>query len=135
MLTWLTLLSRNCIRRALRQRRRYRTDGEAWERIDERLAAAFRQIEASPLPDEVLEKQETAELVQMALSNLPDGYRKALTLHYCEQRSLQEIASARGSTEGAVKSLLHRARLAFRSAFVAITESLHEPPSGRRLTP
>lgn len=134
MLTWLTLLSRNCIHRALRQQDRYRTTAEMWEKIDARLLTAYRQLESAPLPDEIVEQQETAELVQMALANLPDNYRQTLTQHYYEQRSLQEIASSRGTTEGAIKSLLHRARLAFRTAFGTIAESLHEFPSGRQVT-
>jgi RNA polymerase sigma-70 factor (ECF subfamily) len=134
MLTWLTLLSKNCVRAALRQRGRYKTHAELWDRIDERLVAAFRQIDQSPLPDQALEQQETVELVQMALANLPDGYREALKQHYCEQRSLQQIASSRGTTEGAIKSLLHRARLAFKAAVRTLSESLHEDSSGWRVT-
>jgi RNA polymerase sigma-70 factor (ECF subfamily) len=130
MLTWLTLLSRNCIHRALRQQDRYRTTERMWEKINARLLTAYRQLESTPLPDEIVERQETAELVQMALANLPDNYRQALTQHYYEQRSLQEIASSRGTTEGAIKSLLHRARLAFRAAFGTIADSLQELPSG-----
>jgi RNA polymerase sigma-70 factor (ECF subfamily) len=135
MLTWLTLLARNRIRKALRLRGRYRTDVEMWEKIDSRLLEAYRRIESAPLPDRVLEQQETADLVRMTLSNLPANYRRALTQRYCEQWSLQEIAASIGTTEGAVKSLLHRARLAFKTAFGTIAESLQEQHPARRVTP
>jgi RNA polymerase sigma-70 factor (ECF subfamily) len=135
MSTWLTLVSRNCIRRALRQRDRYRSDAAMWDRIDARLAAAYRELETAPLPDEILEMRETADLVRMALSHLPGNYRRALREHYCERRSLREIAASSGTTEGAVKSLLHRARLAFRAAFRTIAESMRDRPSAGRLTP
>ena len=52
-----------------------------------------------------------------------------------EQRTLQEIASSKGTTEGAIKSLLHRARQAFRAAFATIAASLQEHRSGGRVTP
>jgi RNA polymerase sigma-70 factor (ECF subfamily) len=135
MATWLTLLSRNCIRRALRQQGRYRTEGEAWDRIDAGLLSAYRKLESEPLPDEVLESRETSDLVRMALANLPGSYRNALLQHYYERRSLREMASSSGSTESAVKSLLHRARLAFKAAFQTIAESLRGRPATGRQTP
>jgi len=135
MLTWLTLVARNCIRRSMRERGRYRTNGDPWEKIDARLMGTYRAIESSPLPDEVLDRRETVELVQATLSNLPGDYRQALRQHYCEQRSLREMAAMRGVSEGAVKSLLHRSRLAFKAAFRTIAESFGEDPSIRRATP
>jgi RNA polymerase sigma-70 factor (ECF subfamily) len=135
MMPWLTYLARNRIRAALRQRSRTGAAGASWDEIDRRLLQAYRNLATAPLPDEVLERRETVELVQMALSNLPDNYRWALKQHYCEQRSLAEIARSRESTEGAVKSLLHRARLAFRAAFQTIADSLEEPTPTRRVTP
>ena len=56
MLTWLTLLSRNCIHRALRQQDRYRTTERMWEKINARLLTAYRQLESTPLPDEIAAK-------------------------------------------------------------------------------
>ena len=133
MLPWLTYTARNCIRKALRQRGRLRSLGDRWEVIDRKLLAAYSELASSPLPDEILEKEETAELVQMALSNLPDNYRRALQQHYCLQRPLREIADGLGVTEGAVKSLLHRARLAFKAAFETIADSFERQPRPRRV--
>jgi RNA polymerase sigma-70 factor (ECF subfamily) len=123
MLPWLTYTARNCIRKALRRRGRQKEIGDRWEEIDRKLLAAYGELASSPLPDEVLEKKETTELVQMALSNLPDSYRRALMQHHCEQRSLEEMAGGCGMSESAIKSLLYRARLAFRAAFQTIAES------------
>jgi RNA polymerase sigma-70 factor (ECF subfamily) len=135
MLPWLTYTARNCIRKALKQRGRLKSLGDRWEVIDRKLLAAYGELASSPLPDEVLEKEETAELVQMALSNLPGNYRRALQEHYCRQRSLHEIARGLGVTEGAVKSLLHRARLAFKAAFETIANSFESEPRPRRVNP
>jgi RNA polymerase sigma-70 factor (ECF subfamily) len=135
MPTWLTFVARNCIRRSMRERDRYLTADDPWEKIDARLVGAFHALESTPLPDEVVERQETAELVQTTLSNLPEGYRRALREHYCEQRSVHEMATARSVSEGAVKSLLHRSRLAFKAAFETIAKSFAETPTARRATP
>lgn len=115
--TWLCYVARNRIRRALRERGRLRSVGVDWERIDRRLIDAYHRLDSAPLSDWTLEQRETTDLVRMTLANIPDNYREALRLHYCDQRSLEQIAELRGSTAGAVKSLLHRARLAFKTAF------------------
>lgn len=135
MMAWLTYLARNRIRAALRHRARSAGPGPCGEEIDARLLRAYRRLDSDPLPDEIIERRETAELVRMALSNLPERYREALTRHYCEKESLAEIARAGSTTEGAVKSLLHRARLAFKAAFETMAESLGEAPPARRVTP
>jgi RNA polymerase sigma factor (sigma-70 family) len=135
MLPWLTYTARNCIRSALRRRRRTSSLGEAWGPIDAKLAAAFRELDAAPLPDEAVQRRETAELVQMALAHIPENYRSALRSHYCGGRSLEEIAAAEGTTSSAVKSLLHRARLAFKAAFQTIAGSLEQGPPERRVHP
>lgn len=133
--TWLCFVARNRIRRVLRERGRYRADGMDWERIDRRLLDAYRRLDSFPLADEALERRETADLVRMTLANLPENYRDALRLHYYDRRSLEQIADLRGSTAGAVKSLLHRARLAFKAAFETLAEVLREAPPDRRTAP
>jgi RNA polymerase sigma-70 factor (ECF subfamily) len=132
MHAWLTYTARNCIRRVLRQHRDLRTQSRAWQEIDRKLQGAWSELDRSLLPDEVVEREETANMVRAALSNLPEHYREALTEHYCRQRSLEQIAGSRGTSAGAVKSLLHRARLAFKVAFETITDSVEQrPPVGR----
>lgn len=122
MSVWLMYLARNCIRSANRYRSRVAFDEGLWERIDARLVATSLDLEADELPPEALEGRETAELVQMTLAHLPKSYRWALVEHYVNQRSLADMTSRREMTESAAKSLLHRARGAFRAAFRAIAE-------------
>jgi RNA polymerase sigma-70 factor (ECF subfamily) len=135
MLPWLTYTARNRIRKALRERGRLKALGDRWEYIDRKLLAAYAELAVSQLPDEVLVREETAELVRMALSNLPENYRSALEQHYCRELPLREIAGSLGTSEGAVKSLLHRARLAFKAAFETIAESFERQPRPRRVIP
>ncbi len=121
MSVWLMYLARNSIRSANRHRSRMRTDSGMWERIDERLVPSSLDLVAEPLPLDLLERREAAELVQMTLVHLEEKHRRALVEHYFEHRSLAEMAGRNAMTEGAVKSLLFRARNAFRVAFGVIS--------------
>jgi len=60
---------------------------------------------------------------------LGGNYQQVLTMHYIEQRPLKEIAASHGLSEGAIKSLLYRARLAFKTAFVTFADALEVEPS------
>ena len=124
MLPWLTYIARNCIRKALRQRQRHEQGADLWERVDRRLVAAMRDLGEERLPDHHLEQQETVELVRAALSNLSMRYQRLLRGRYFLQRTVREMAAEEGSSEGAVKVALHRARLAFQAAVEAICASL-----------
>ncbi len=74
-------------------------------------------------PDAAIERKETRELVGMTLTNLPAQYREVLEAKYLDGRSLEAIAQARDATLDSVKSMLHRARAAFREAFVTLASS------------
>jgi len=132
MSTWLTCIARNCIRRALEKKRQHPSQIAYWEEIDQKLLAACKELSTAPLPEEALTRQETTELVHMAMSNLPENYQRALRQRYYDQRPLQAIARYEGVTEGAVKSLLYRARQAFRTAFEMFADTLddHVPTRG-----
>ncbi len=88
--------------------RRYRSPGEA--ETDETLDL----IDTEPLPEEIVEREETRQLVREAVSFLPDHYRTVLHLKYVEQLSAQEIALLLNKSPKAVESSLCRARLALR---------------------
>lgn len=119
---WLTTLSRNFISRALKAKDMSSLD-QMWNRADGELLACFRRLATDPLPPEVLEKKETEYLVQMTLASIPGNYRTVLTLHYYRGLSLKDIASRANKSEGAIKVLLHRARQAFKEAFVRLGDS------------
>ena len=53
--------------------------------------------------------------MQRALSELPDGYRDVVALHYHQDLGLHEIAARLATTESAVRSRLHRARSRLRA--------------------
>lgn len=117
---WLIGLSRNVIRTHLRRRARAHELSATWERIDATLVQIFQSLDRAPLGDEVLEREETRDLVQMTIANLPDDYREALERKYVRGQSLRELAVEFECSEAAAKSMLARARQAFREAFAAL---------------
>jgi RNA polymerase sigma-70 factor (ECF subfamily) len=123
---WLAVLSRNAIRDHLRAHRRSDDLQQAWERIDATLAQIFAAMAERPLPGEVLERAETRELVQMAVANLPESYRNALLRKYVDGESLEALAGELGISVDAAKSLLARARRAFRDTFATLSAHLSE---------
>ncbi|MBX3160563.1 MAG: sigma-70 family RNA polymerase sigma factor [Deltaproteobacteria bacterium] len=124
--SWLTVLSRNVIRDHLRAHKRSDELAGAWERIDATLAQTFASMAERPLPGEVLERAETRDLVHMAVANLPEQYRTALTRKYVDGESLETLAGELGISVDAAKSLLARARRAFRDTFATLSANLSE---------
>jgi RNA polymerase sigma-70 factor (ECF subfamily) len=124
MRAWLTYIARNCIRTARRQLRRFA--GAPWHGVDEGLIASIGAIGERLLPDEVLQREETAHLVRAALTRLSTDHRQVLVERYWRQRPLAAVAADLGISEGALKSRLHRARLAFRDRLLAEVDISNE---------
>ena len=114
--TWLCGIAKNKIR-DVRRTRRLRSLEDAIEEADPEIDAILAEISREPLPDRVLERAETRELVGATLSSLPPEYAAALVQKYVEGRSVAEIAREHGKGEKAVESVLTRARLAFARVF------------------
>src|SRR5690606_10610689 len=66
--------------------------------------------EAAPAPSDGLERADAVEAVRAAIAALPETQRIAILLAKHDGLSHAEIAQVLGSTEKAVKSLVHRAR-------------------------
>lgn len=114
--TWLCGIARNKIRSGRRKRRPVSMEAlleEADPEIDRILAA----IDREPLPEWVLERQETQELVGATLSSLSPEHRRALVDKYLEGLSVPQMAARSGRGTKATESTLHRARLAFARVF------------------
>jgi RNA polymerase sigma-70 factor, ECF subfamily len=126
MLTWLTTLSRNIIRKHLRDQP---TSMPNFPSLPGDLVILYEQIATAPLPDEVVVQKETADLVRATLTTIPGNYNQVLYDYYWRSMGLKEISRLRGLSESSVKSLLHRARLAFRETFTHLAGSLYYGPS------
>ena len=121
---WLTGLARNEIRKRRTETARDRSLEALWERMDAELLDVFRKLDDGPLPDAVLEREETRTMVNAAMAQLPPHYREALEAKYLRGRSVRDIAAALGLTEKAAESQLTRAREAFRGTFTALARQL-----------
>lgn len=123
---WLCTLSRNVIRKHLREHPRVQPLGSTWERIDHSLAEIFETLDSAPLSDEVIAREETRDLVNMTIANLPDHYRSILEKKYVGGETLEQLARELALTEEAAKSLLARARKAFRETFLTLSRGMAE---------
>lgn len=103
LLTWVLGIAR---RRALARRR-------STSRANEVLRA-LRELDAGPLPADLLREEELIARVRGALDAIEAAYAEVLILRYLEGRSVRAIAGALGESEKAVESRLHRAREALR---------------------
>ena len=124
--SWLHMLSRNIIRDSLRAHRRSDELLQRWDRIDRSLAQIFEALDREPLSDEVMARAETRDMVGMTIANLPENYRDILQRKYVHGHSLAVLARELGISKDAAKSLLARARRAFRETFSALTSEMTE---------
>ena len=114
--TWLHRIAVNEALKKLRARRR------AAERPIEELLPRFAEggsrLEATPAwpqsPEEHLERRETRQAVRRCVGKLPQDYRLVLLLRDVEELNTEEAATALAIRPGAVKTRLHRARMALR---------------------
>jgi RNA polymerase sigma factor (sigma-70 family) len=104
---WLYRIAHNGALNALRDR------GLGHAQLDERIDGVER-------PDQVLERSLGLRELVVAVQALPERQRDAILLRELEGRSYEEIATALGVTDGAVRQLLNRARNSLRSAAAAV---------------
>jgi RNA polymerase sigma-70 factor (ECF subfamily) len=62
------------------------------------------------VPQEALERKELGVILRQAIEGLPAIYRNVVLLRDIEEMDVRETAAVLGTTEGAVKVRLHRAR-------------------------
>jgi RNA polymerase sigma-70 factor (ECF subfamily) len=105
--TWLTRISINEAYRTIR-----RNQAPAALPLDD--AAGERIPHWGGQPDEVFESREFLAAVDAALSRLPLDYREVLVLRDVEGLATSEAAEVLGIGERALKSRLHRGRMALR---------------------
>ena len=106
--TWTYVVARRaCARRRQRGDRQRPLDAPAY--------AHLRDVpDATPGPARRYERRELAEQLERAIGTLPVAQRAVLVMRDVEGLSAAEVGEALGLGERAVKSRLHRARLALR---------------------
>lgn len=105
--TWLTRIGINEAYHGMRKRQPEMLDIE--DSVGERVP------DWGNLPDETFESREFLTAVEAALGELPPEYRTAVALRDVEGLSTQEAAEVLGIGERALKSRLHRGRMALRA--------------------
>jgi len=116
--SWLRGIAHNQIALAYRNRARQDVLNRAADELQQtggRLAAWLN--DSSDLPEDLLARVETSELVRSALGRLPGDYSDLLTAKYLDEKSIEQIADENDTTVASVNSKLARARKAFRETF------------------
>ncbi len=118
--TWLCSIAWHKIRDF--QRRRYRDKSRLYQPSTETDLPELQFIDTNPLPDEIIEKEETREVVRAALFCLPDHYRQVLTLKYLDEMPARDIGQVMSRSTKSVESLLDRARMALRKEITRLSK-------------
>ena len=121
---WLTGLARNEIQRVLGREKATLSLQTLWANMDQELLSLYARLESEPFDDELLQREETRDLVNATMAQLPDHYRDALEAKYVLGNSMREMAERWQLSEKAIESQLVRARKAFRATFQALSRHL-----------
>lgn len=116
--TWLYRIARNqTLNRIKYLERRGRSTRRSIDDLgDDRLGSEARG------PDELLEGQQTTELVQLAIAELPIQQRDVLVLRDLEGLAYEEIMGVTQLPLGTIKSRIHRARSALADRLARILQ-------------
>jgi RNA polymerase sigma-70 factor (ECF subfamily) len=118
--TWLYTVARSfCIKK--RRKSRFAPEQQSLETVAGREAA--RLAAPGQNPDEALGSRQVEQALEGAIRALEPGSREVLLLRDVEGLSAPEVAEVLGLTQQAVKSRLHRARLAVRARVAPLLET------------
>src|SRR5205823_2283839 len=76
-------------------------------------------VDEGPSPHELLERKEIQAAVHAAVAELPADQARALLYRFVADLSIRDVAREMDRSEGAIKSLLHRALQGVRERLVA----------------
>lgn len=119
--TWLYTVARSfCIKK--RRRSQFAPEETSLDSADSRELVNL--ADPGKLPEEVLASKQVEEALELAIRSLDPMYREVLVLRDMEGLTAPEVAEVLGITVQAVKSRLHRARVAVRDSVAPL---LHVP--------
>ena len=115
---WIAQITRNVSTSLLRTRKREIEKCTRWQMV-------FRAEPAILSPGEELSEEEPyiGQTLTQILSDLPEQHRECLVLFYLEGKNIREAAERLGISETAMKTRLHRARIALRGRMEEALES------------
>lgn len=128
---WLHAVASNLVTDLLR-RRRIRSHVSLDDRTRGELARYLERVpNDSPLPDALLERKELQAIVREAIAALPESQADAILARFVGELSIREVAQQMDRSEGAVKSLLHRAIASLRRSLQQRLRSAGHAPTVR----
>ncbi len=110
---WMFTIAKNNLALEMRNRSTH-------ARPDSDVLKYLEAMDSAPLPDEVLERKETTQLVRTALSQLDDKEQLVLKSKYLHDMTARQIGKAIKLSEKAVHSLLYRARNSLRNKLIQL---------------
>jgi RNA polymerase sigma-70 factor (ECF subfamily) len=116
---WLTGIAHNNLAAEFRKRAIRETSGSD-------LAGYIEAIDRDLMPDEVLERKETALIVRDGMDRLDEKERTVLQAKYVDDLSARAIGKKLSLTEKAVHSLLYRARTSLRDKLKSLAPSYYK---------
>lgn len=129
--TWLYTIARSfCIKK--RRKRKFAPEQERSLDTDSEMEAG-RVADPTKNPDEALASMQVEHALEQAIGALEPTYREVLLLRDVEGLTAPEVAEVLGLSVHAVKSRLHRARLAVRThvaPLLGIPSDSPAPPGG-----
>lgn len=128
--TWAYTVARNTCSR--KRRRRSGEPRNIHSLEDESVRGAAHAVADGSDPPTLLERGELREALQAAIAGLPRIQREVLLMRDVEGLSAKAVAKTLGITERAVKSRLHRARVALREVLQPVVHDDDTDGTGRR---
>ncbi|MDD5146606.1 MAG: sigma-70 family RNA polymerase sigma factor [Candidatus Pacebacteria bacterium] len=110
--TWIFSIAKNASIDFLRKKKSVplsRFENQAGENI-----LAERLVDPAPLPDEIFEREDAANLLRLAIDQLSLKYRQVLFLRYNDHFTFREIAESLGESIDTIKSQHRRAVIALK---------------------
>ena len=121
---WVLCIARNlCLNEIKRKRTVPMESLEAYAETRQRDSKEVLRT-AGESPDEAAMSRERRQLLEKALETLKDEAREIVLLRFFQRKSAREIAEIVGSTEGAVRTKLHRILMSLRTEFMEFKKDL-----------
>jgi RNA polymerase sigma factor (sigma-70 family) len=113
---WIFVIARNKCLDHLKRRRALPFSDVAGEDDGGEITVA----DTAPLPEELVERADLAEILQHAIALLPERYRTVVALRYSSDLTFAEIGQVLGLPENTVKTHFQRAKALLRRNLAAV---------------